>query len=628
MANKLTNAPNLSEVAKRNEPLTELYILVGANAWAFYRKNAKDKATNGQGLDWQTFLDSVDGQNPDRYDSLPIVLGQHQINQLEGVKIAPKGYQIATLVYTEPNPLTQSQIATLCVNLAQNSDIQRLAIVNNIGERLEDLTDYLARIRQGDSVAEVVAENSQAQSSLDMADIIKGASPNDRAKYFIDWCEHTAEPRYQLAYNALNNRIYRYNGKAWESMNDTEILRLITAFFRHYDAKYSLEKVKGVRDCLTLDLPLMGIAKPNLLAFNNGILDKNSLELMPFDPDYWLIGFNPCDYCQDCLPTPNFDKWLTFISYGKDERRQAFLAALYMILFNRTEWQLTLELIGEAGGGKSVFIEVAKLLSGNGNHEGITLKELDNPVSRSKVLDKTFLYSSDEGRYIGDSSTFKKLSSGEPLDFNPKYKDPFSQSVNAIFAICSNSLPIYKNDGGGMDRRRVIFPFDKAVPEQDRDYQLVSKLKGELSGIIQKIISAFPTPDIALKALFIQKNSAEVLALKRDNDHLLDFVQEFDLLPMPSREGLIMGSLLHVPDLSTDLVFNRLYWIYLLYCHHHGIEAKYQLKPKHLERELIQAFKSSGFDIRFSIRTLAQGKRHTNATLKDKNATKQKLQND
>ncbi|MDG6894392.1 DUF927 domain-containing protein [Volucribacter amazonae] len=160
MANKLTNAPNLSEVAKRNEPLTELYILVGANAWAFYRQNAKDKATNGQGLDWQIFLDSVDGQNPNRYDSLPIVLGQHQINQLEGVKIAPKGYQIATLVYTEPNPLTQSQIATLCVNLAQNSDIQRLAIVNNIGERLEDLTDYLARIRQGDSVAEVVAKNA------------------------------------------------------------------------------------------------------------------------------------------------------------------------------------------------------------------------------------------------------------------------------------------------------------------------------------------------------------------------------------------------------------------------------------------------------------------------------------
>ena len=71
---------------------------------------------------------------------------------------------------------------------------------------------------------------------------------------------------------------------------------------------------------------------------------------MPYRKEYYLTGFNPCDYLETQTPTPNFDKWINFISNDSEERKKSLLAALYMILNNRYDWQLTLELIGEPGG--------------------------------------------------------------------------------------------------------------------------------------------------------------------------------------------------------------------------------------------------------------------------------------
>lgn len=298
-----------------------------------------------------------------------------------------------------------------------------------------------------------------------------------------------------------------------------------------------------------------------------------------------------------------------------------------MILNNRNDWQLTLELIGEPGGGKSIYLEVGKMLSGDDNHEAITLDILNENKARDIILNKTFLYSSDQAKYIGDASILKQISSGEEVTFNPKNKPPFSTKVKAIIAICSNTLPIYKNDGGGMDRRRVIFPFTRSVDENDRDVNLVDKLKAELGGIIRKIYDTFPQAEEALKALFKQKNSKEALELKRKNDHILEFIEEFHLLPQVTSQGLVMGSNRGVPPFESQFIYDKLYWCYLLFCNTHGRNDKSILKPSDLMQELTQAFKTAGYKIRFATKPLGQRKLYTNVIFKDKSSTIEKWRN-
>ncbi|QNS14714.1 DNA primase family protein [Mannheimia bovis] len=355
--------------------------------------------------------------------------------------------------------------------------------------------------------------------------------------------------------------------------------------------------------------------------------NKNTLEFLPHSKDYYLTAFNPCDYLETQTPTPNFDKWLNFISNDDEDRKKALLAGLYMILNNRNDWQLTLELIGEPGGGKSIYLEVGKMLSGDDNHEAITLSILNEDKARDIILNKTFLYSSDQAKYIGDASILKQISSGEEVTFNPKNKPPFSTKVKAIIAICSNTLPIYKNDGGGMDRRRVIFPFTRSVDENDRDVNLVDKLRAELGGIIRKIYDTFPQADEALKALFKQKNSKEALELKRKNDHILEFIEEFHLLPQVTSQGLVMGSNRGVPPFESQFIYDKLYWCYLLFCNAHGRNDKSILKPSDLMQELTQAFKTAGYKIRFATKPLGQRKLYTNVIFKDKSSTIEKWRN-
>ncbi len=49
---------------------------------------------------------------------------------------------------------------------------------------------------------------------------------------------------------------------------------------------------------------------------------------------------------------------------GNHDKQERILAALFMVLANRYDWQLFLEVTGPGGSGKSVMAAIARLLAG------------------------------------------------------------------------------------------------------------------------------------------------------------------------------------------------------------------------------------------------------------------------
>ena len=49
---------------------------------------------------------------------------------------------------------------------------------------------------------------------------------------------------------------------------------------------------------------------------------------------------------------------------GNADKRDVILAALFMVLANRYDWQLFLDVTGTGGSGKSILAEIATLLAG------------------------------------------------------------------------------------------------------------------------------------------------------------------------------------------------------------------------------------------------------------------------
>ncbi|MFZ7158847.1 DNA primase family protein [Avibacterium avium] len=631
MNGKRKKAPNLGALLKTTpNSQKEIFILIGDNVWNFYRSDPKDLKTNGLGTGWKMLADLTDADNAKRYEEIPIILDNTNLSELYKLDILPLEHQVASIIDTDEffkvktsvDGITirenQQVLTDLCTHLTKTTAIQHLTLRNNIGELLEDLSGYISRIRNNEASLEAATPEL---IELD-AETLKKLSPAEKAEYFYKWL------KIPLAYHADQGIIYRYNGIIWEIIQENELQRQIKQFFEEYGTKYgSVESLNNIIKCLNVDLPLFMQTDVKLLAFKNGVLNKNTLQFMPHSKDYYLTGVNPCDYLETQTPTPNFDKWINFISYDSIERKKSLLAALYMILNNRYDWQLTLELIGEAGSGKSTFLEVAKLISGEGNYTAIDLELLKDDKARDIILNKTFLFSPDQSRYIGDASIIKAISGGDDISFNPKNKKSFSSKVNAIIAICSNTLPIYKNDGGGMERRRVLFPFYKAVEDSERDDQLFEKIQQELGGIIRKLYDEFKQPEEAKQALLRQQKSKEALAMKTENDHILEFIEEFDLLPEVSNKGLILGSMKGMPSIESPFVFDRLYWCYLFFCDILGRTDKARLKPKDLLAEMQQAFKTAGYKIKFTNKQLKGGYNYTNATFKDKQKTIEKWRN-
>lgn len=61
----------------------------------------------------------------------------------------------------------------------------------------------------------------------------------------------------------------------------------------------------------------------------------------------------------------------------------------------------------------------------------------------------------------------KKIESGEPLTFHPKYRKAFSASPTAKARVATNVLPELGDTSERMRRRLKILPFARALPAVD-----------------------------------------------------------------------------------------------------------------------------------------------------------------
>nr|WP_245155426.1 phage/plasmid primase, P4 family [Mannheimia haemolytica] len=383
---------------------------------------------------------------------------------------------------------------------------------------------------------------------------------NGKVSEFLKWYEKP------LQRHAQSGEFYQFNGKKWEALEDDLLGREIRNFFIAKGIKkYSAIRIKKMIDLFKYELEPTAKHNPHLLAFNNGILDKRSLKFTAHTSKVFITSFINADYSEQEQPTPNFDKWLNFVTNGNLERAKTILAGLFMVLTNADKWQLFIEVTGAGGTGKSTYTEIAKLLAGENNHVGITLKALDDEVKRCIIIDKTFIISGEQPKYTGDGATIRAITGGDDIFFNPKHKKPFSQKVNAVFMTTNNTPILFTENSGGTERRRVIFKFDRIVPIEERDFNLIEKIQAETGGIIRLLFDTFPEPLEAKALLEKQRVSQEALAVKMEVNHVLEFAQEFEILPTVN--GLAIGS-----SLNNGTRDSAIYPAYIYFCQLNDIE--------------------------------------------------------
>lgn len=529
---------------QNNEPHYATQIIAGADAWNKER--------------WQMIKEWTKTES----DYQPVIVATDVLENPTAYQLAPKEKK-AVSIY-QAGELSETALNTICLSLAQHTKAETV-IFTDEGFTTSNLSDYIHRLRTDVDTQERVklaAETSKSpeQRKAEFVKLFDTMGDNEKLSAFMEW--HN-KPIY---YHEKLQTLYHYTGKKWEAVEDVAMGRLIRNFFLENGiTKYNANRIEKMLSLFKYEAERMGKRDPNLLAFANGILHKQTGEFIPHAKEHFLTSFINIDYFSNQTPTPHFDKWLNWVSDNKAEKRDRILAALYMILTNRYEWQLFLEITGEGGTGKSIFNHLAKILAGGEeNTAAFSLKDLESPTMRCGLIDKTLCYSPDQESYISDGGILRSITGGDAISFRPLYKGAFKDVIKAVFLITGNSPIIFKEQKGGTSRRRVIFQFNKVVTESEKDYHLKDKLEQEAGGIVRRLLDKFPAPMTAKALLEAQKTSEEALEVKEETDHILQFAKHFEAREIIN--GLTLGSSRRPQAHRTAL-----HSAYLYYCERMGI---------------------------------------------------------
>lgn len=376
----------------------------------------------------------------------------------------------------------------------------------------------------------------------------------------------------QVAINVEAERVYHYDGSLWDPLLDTELRREMAAIFTEHGAPFSDRGICSAVSTMKLMIPALDQPANDLIGFANGVYDLAVRRFRPHSSTDGLLNHNGITYTAsqpgESLEqhAPSFTKWLSHAAEDDASKMERIKAALFMVLANRYDWQLFLEVTGEGGSGKSIFARIATLLAGGPRNTGSgNMAALDTARGRAQFVDKRLITLPDQSKYIGDGSGIKAITGGDLVEIDGKYEKQFSAIIQAVVLVTNNEPMIITERNGGVSRRRVIFTFNRVVVETDKDPLLAEKITAELPVVIRHLLSRFAEPEQARALLLEQRGSDDALAIKRATDPVIDFCAALSF--MDEAKGLFMGG---NPEIKRE-PRRYLYHLYLAYIDFNGL---------------------------------------------------------
>lgn len=533
----MKNAPNVKTLPK--DKMEEAIIFAGTGAW----KAAKAyQADQGEGEDAIP----------------PVVLDHTQLTELPHLRIVDRGRRFAR-VY-QAGLIEQNHISMIA-NKLQEAGVTNAEYINEKGEK-EDWTALMIRIEKQPLA---VVDRGVATLALNQM----GAS--QRGEVLL------AHYSGELAVHADSDMVHHYNGVIWNPLPDKELQRVLAQIYIDSETSYSQNAIKSSVETMKLSLPVMGVTARNLIGFSNGVFDTRTGQFREHDKTDWLMIASELPFSPpaegETLAThaPNFWKWLRRSVASNNRKTDRVLAALFMVLANRYDWQLFLEVTGPGGSGKSVMAEICTMLAGKANTVSASMKALEDARDRALVVGYSLIIMPDMTRYAGDGAGIKAITGGDKVSIDPKHKAPYSTRIQAVVLAVNNNAMTFSDRSGGISRRRVIFNFTEVVPENERDTMLAEKIEGELAVIIRHLLTRFASQDEAKRLLHEQQKSEEALAIKREGDSLVDFCGY--LMASVACDGMFIGNAEIVPFSPRKY----LYHAYMAYMRANGLNKPVSL---------------------------------------------------
>jgi len=233
---------------------------------------------------------------------------------------------------------------------------------------------------------------------------------------------------------------------------------------------------------------------PHLVNVANGMLDWQTGELLPHDPEHLStiqipVTYDPAAMCPEIddfllttLPADCIDLGLEWFGY-----------CLTLTAKHCKSMMVT----GPASNGKSTFLGLLGAFVGQNNTTNIPLHQLDeHRFKRAMLQDRLVnIFADLDQRALKQSGYFKLIVSGDPIDAERKHQHPFTFTPFCKLVFSANKMPASYDRSPAFYRRWILIPFPNTFEGQGADPDKLAKITtpAELSGLLNKAVDRLRT---------------------------------------------------------------------------------------------------------------------------------------
>lgn len=401
-------------------------------------------------------------------------------------------------------------------------------------------------------------EKDTAEEENDLADQI--VTEITRGEHFL-----------RIAYTQGNQRDWYWKDGYWRLGAEGVIeKKMVEALERLSEEDEEIGKLRATRNLLDVVIrlimtkvrleetdPRLDPPPHHLINLENGILDLNTMQLGPHNPELFFVSKIPIIY-DPSKKCPNFMRFLGDVLAPEWHDTVQELFGYCLIRNNNA--RKAFMLLGSGNNGKSLFLEIMISWIGRRNVSSFSLHQLEfGRFALAGLLGKHLNVFADLPQTpLGKSDIFRILTGGDTIDAEQKFRDSFTFKPYAKLVFSTNRLPPVKEDEvDAFFKRWILIPFERSFADDaDQRERIIEACTtdDEKSGILNWAIEGLKR--LLLNGHFSNEKQSEEIreTWMRESNPMYDFLVD-TIEPWP--EGKIEKE--------------ELWQKYLKYCEDHGV---------------------------------------------------------
>ena len=290
----------------------------------------------------------------------------------------------------------------------------------------------------------------------------------------------------------------------WRMLTSSDEILTIRRLFSEQDQVYITPNIARraadwLRSHPTLQLNFAVVKNPFLVNLQNGTFNIKTGELQEHrKADYMTTVLDaaymksPVDSGSESLLLREFCRKV-FSSEEYQQKVQLLYQFIGYTISNVVGGKRALFIVGPANCGKSVIVNLMELIIGSAAVSRLSLINLADRFSTADLLGKTANLSSEipvEAVPSKAFDVFKCLVGNDPIFAEKKGKDGFEFTFQGTLLFAGNVMPTFKSVDGtdALLSRMALLVFDKEVPKDQRDTDMVEKLFEERNLIVSRAL--------------------------------------------------------------------------------------------------------------------------------------------